>query len=280
MDFDELQEEESGQGAVGDHLPAEEDYGSFGFDDKTVPGATDEEAGGVLDFNADGAAAITPSGSTSFFGFFGKGLKMAFFKWDAADEIASDPKAFIPALLIFMLPSFVIGLVGFAMLKTLAPLYMESSGLPAAQMAAIEQAAGSYSYANLIFPELEALALSLVWVGLMFLFAKLMRGEGGFLDHYQTVGVGSLVHWLIYPSFLLIPFTGIYYLPLVFLIWAILVSVMATSRVHRLGVPAALASSLLSVIIIVGAFAAYAYYQYLSFMEKAAAAGMGGMQGM
>lgn len=178
------------------------------------------------------------SESGGFMGYMKSGLRIAMLKKDAIDDVAGDPGSFVPALFVYLFPSAVIGILLFGFVNLMAGGASDAIPPEFAMILPIIQKA---SVGLLIMFPLVALLGTLVSVGLFHLFARLFKGEGSFLDYYQTMGVGSLVSWGGF-----IPVIGI-----LFSLWMIPVMVVITSRVHNLSTGKSVAVVLLPVILLV-----------------------------
>jgi len=290
MDFNEIKGMTPEDGGMGNDpmMMSSADTGGFGFDDEKqsddfgfgdepTPGEPEETHEGfgfgpaqqtpTSGFSPGGAGYAATTGDTSFFGFFGKGIKMAMLNGDAAEEVAGDPKAFLPALVIYLLPSVLVGVLLFLLLNVFAGAATSSSemqNLPP-QMAMVLPFLQKISLGLLIFPALIALVGSLIWVGVLYIFAKIFKGEGSFLDYYQTIGVGSLISWGG-----IIPYIGI-----LFSLWMIPVLVVVTSRVHNISTGRSVAVVLIPIVLMFVVVLAL-----LSSVFMAMMGGMGQMQGM
>jgi len=178
-----------------------------------------------------------------FFGYFKKGIELAMLKGDAADEVASDPESFVPALVIYMLPSVLVAVLLVVVIQMFAGAGMAGmagpGGLPP-QAAIFIPLISKISYGLIILLPLAALLGTLFYVGILHLVAKLFKGEGTFLDFYQTVGIGSLVSWGG-----ILPYIGI-----LFSLWTVVVTVVVTSRVHKLSTGKSVAVVLLPLVVL------------------------------
>jgi hypothetical protein len=166
-----------------------------------------------------------------FFGYFRKGLDLAMLKGDVAEEVAADPESFVPALLFFALPGIIMGLIFMLFAGAFARLI---PGIPPGLVAGI----------SLLIPVICIAAPvigSVVYVGILHGLAKLFKGEGRYLDYYQTMGIGSLVSWGG-----IIPYIGI-----LFSLWTIVVNIVITSRVHKLSMGKSAAVVLLPIGLII-----------------------------
>lgn len=253
--------ENTGGNASGDDFGSD----SFGGLDDPMPAQTASADPGGIDFNPPPADNAFPSpdefpsveeyegmedkteqdyqpmgggGGGGFLSYFKLGGRMAMLKKDAVDDVASDPGSFVPALVIYMLPSVIIGILLFVFVGFMAGA--SGAALPP-EFAMLGPLMKKMSLGLLIFPPLVAMLGSIIMVGVLHLFAKLMKGEGKFLDYYQTVGVGSLVSW---GGFL--PFVGI-----LFSLWMIPVLVVVTSRVHNISTGKSVGVVLLPLVVMV-----------------------------
>lgn len=252
-------------GGLDDPLPASDSFG--GLDDampsRDVDGGFAAAAGAEssgFDFNPPPADEAFPSEDDfptseeyqameenkprrkrkggGFMGYLKSGLRIGMLKKDAIDDVAGDPGSFVPALFVYLFPSVVIGIVLFGIVNLVAG--GASEGIPP-EFAMIIPLLQKASAGLLIFFPLIALIGTLVSIGLFHLFARLFKGEGGFLDYYQTMGVGSLVSWGGF-----IPVVGI-----LFSLWMIPVMVVITSRVHNLSTGKSVAVVLMPVVLLI-----------------------------
>jgi hypothetical protein len=249
--FGGLDDPQPGQDAFGgldDPMPAQPasaDPGGFDFNpppaDDTFPAPGEfpsaEEYEGMED-KPEQYHRPLGGGGGGFFSYFKLGARMALLKKDAVDDVASDPDSFVPALVIYLLPSVIIGILLFVFVGLMAGA---AGGAVPPEFAMVMPFIQKMSFGLLIFPPLMAVLGSLVMVGILHLFARLMKGEGRFLDYYQTVGVGSLVTWGG-----ALPFVG-----MLFSLWMIPVLVVITSRVHNLGAGKSVAVVLLPLVVMV-----------------------------
>ena len=161
-------------------------------------------------------------------GYFKKGVAMARLKGEAADEVAADPDSFIPAIVIFAVPLLVTGISD-------ALLVQQRMGLNTGGLVLMVTAAVMVSFLGPLFA-----------VGILHQIARLFKGEGKYLDCYQTMGIGSLPSWgLLLP----LPYVG-----LLFGLWQIPVFVVVASKVHKLGMRKSAAVVLIpfSIVILIG----------------------------
>lgn len=121
--------------------------------------------------------------------------RMARLDGTAAQEVAADPAATLPALIILAIGGALGGVgalnpIAIVVLLVLVPLFY------------------------------------FVWTGILFLLAKVFGGQGGYMPYYNALGHGcGLVSWIG-----VIPFVG----GLVSLVWGTIVAVVVTREVHRL----------------------------------------------
>jgi len=139
-------------------------------------------------------------------GYFKKGVAMARLKGEAAEEVAADPDSFVPAMVVFAVPFLVSGI---------------STAILAARRMGLNDTA--------LFGMIVAVVMLSVFgpvinAGVLHLISKLFKGEGKYLDYYQTLGIGSLVGWGS-----VLPFVGF-----IFGLWQIPVAVVVTSKVQKL----------------------------------------------
>jgi len=174
-----------------------------------------------------------------FFGYFKKGIDLAMLKGDVAEEIAADPESFVPAIIFFVAPSFVISILFVLIINFILGSGMgNATGFPPQAMMFLPIIRKA-SYGLVIIFVLLALLGSIIGVGFLNLVAKLFKGEGTFLNYYQTMGIGSLVSWGG-----VVPYIGF-----LFSIWSIVVAVVVTARVHKLSTGKAVAVVLMPVIL-------------------------------
>lgn len=178
----------------------------------------------------------------AFFGYLMKGIKINMLKGDVIEEVASDEGAFVPGLVILLLPPLVIGLLLFLLMGLLMNFAVENGSDP--QLAAALKMYGGIikgmSASFIFLLPLMTLVGRLFNVGLFHLFAKLFKGEGAYLDYFQTVSVAGIILWLAF-----IP-----YLNILIFIWYVVVIVVITARVHNIGYGKATAAVLLPGIVI------------------------------
>lgn len=255
--------DEPGAGGASDDIGSDEppgEPGGFGFGADTVAPETGAGFG-------EEPIGYQEAGSTSFFGFFGKGLKIAMLKGGAAEEVAADTNSFVPALVIYTFPSFVAGLLVALFMTALGGAALTEAGPAAQQLQAVLPLIQKFSLSFIVVFPLITLIFSLIYVGILHLFARLFKGSGGFLDYYQTIGVGSLISWGS-----MVPYVGI-----LFSLWMIPVTVVITSRVHNLSTGRSVAVVLLPILIIFIAVIALFSTMIMALMG---ASGMEGMQSM
>ncbi|MBI5190853.1 MAG: YIP1 family protein [Nitrospirae bacterium] len=220
--------------------------GDFDFQGGAHAGKSSGKQDDDFGFQAEGADDIPggfdysdeprkSTGSTSFFGYFGKGVRMALFKGDVVDEVAADEGAFGPALFIYMFPYFLLGLLLVAGIHMFTGMAADGGAGAPLELAILADIVKKASFGIVIGLLLAAFLGSLLGVGLIHLVAKVLKGEGRFLDFYQAVGVGSLVSWLWF-----VPFIGL---------WQLAVIVFVTSRVHNMSIGKAVAVVLLPAVI-------------------------------
>jgi len=178
----------------------------------------------------------------AFFGYFKKGFQIGMLKGDVAEEVASDEDAFLPGLVILLLPPLVMGLLIYLAMG----LFMgvsEGTGDPQLEMlmSAYGDTMKGMSISFIFLLPLLALVGQLIYLGILHLLAKLLKGEGGFLDYFQTVCVAGIITWLSY-----IPYIGF-----LFSLWFIVVLIVVTARVHGFGIGKAVVVVLLPIIVIV-----------------------------
>ncbi len=180
-----------------------------------------------------------------FFGYFRKGFDLAMLKGDVAEEVASDEDAFVPALVFYMLPSTVVAVLLVLLIHLMSGIGMAGVGGPGAangvppQLMLVLPLINRISYGLIILMPLCALLGMLLYVGILHLIAKLFKGEGSFMDFFQTVGIGSLVSWGG-----IIPYIGV-----LFSLWTIPVIVVITARVYKLSTGKAVAVVLMPLVL-------------------------------
>ncbi len=129
----------------------------------------------------------------------------------AVQEVAADPNATLPALIIL----------------------------------AIGGALGGVGALNPIAIVVGAVLVPLiyfVWVGILFLLAKLFGGAGSYMPYYNSMGHGcGLVSWIG-----IIPILG----ALISLVWGVVVGVVVTREVHRFSTGKAVAVVLIPVLLL------------------------------
>jgi len=185
----------------------------------------------------------------AFFGYFKKGLQINMLNGEVIEDVASDEGAFLPGLVILLLPYLVLGLLFFLAMGLAMGSASEQGGNP--EVATMVKMYGgiikgmSVSFIFL-FP-LGALFGEIVSVGIMHLFAKLFKGEGSFLDYFQTVCVATILMWV---TILLSMVPLVNLLSGLLSLWFIVVMVVITARVHRFGYGKAAVAVLLPAIII------------------------------
>lgn len=229
--------------------PSEEPGGGFGFQSGGLGEASDE-----FGYADEPRKYVEP---TSFFGYFRKGVQLAMLKGDVAEEVAADEEAFGPALFIYLFPSFIIGLLMVGMIHLFAG--MAGDGAAMGPQAMAMGFVKKFSFGIIPLLPLLALAGSVVYVGILHLVAKIFKGEGRFLDYYQTMGVGSLVSWGG-----IIPYLGF-----IFSIWSVVVCVIVTSRVHNLSTGKAVAVVLLPIVLFIALVIALAIMIPMMMMGRA-----------
>lgn len=201
----------------------------------------------------------------SFFRYIKNGGQIAMLKGDVIDRVSGDPVAFVPALVVLLLPSVIAGVLMMAMMTFLTGMMSSAgaeSGMPEAFGAVMSAMGPAVGAGMLVLLPLIALVSTLVLVGLIHLLAKIMKGDGSFLDLYQTIGLGSIV---TYGG--IIPYVGI-----VFQLWMIPVSVVVTSRVHGISTGKAVAAVLIPIVLFVAIALGLVFAAGMS-----ALAGMGGV---
>jgi len=175
-----------------------------------------------------------------FFEYFRKGIDLAMLKGEAAEELAADPESFVPALVVYLTPSLIAGVFLAVAVHMLAGMTATGQAGTNPGLMLLLPLVMKVSWGIVFLLVLAALIFSLIWVGLLHLVAKLFKGEGRFLDYYQTMGIGSLVSWGG-----IIPYVGI-----LFSLWTIVVSVVVTSRVQKLSTGKAVAVVLMPLVVI------------------------------
>jgi hypothetical protein len=148
-------------------------------------------------------------------GYFAKGVRLVKLDRDAAAEVAADPDSFGPAVLFIAIGGLAGGLG-----HTLASM-------------------GLGSLLMIIGPVAHVLA-SFVWVGILYVTARLFGGTGTYMGYYSALGIGSLPQWAQ-----VVPVLG-----WIVAFWYIPVTVIVTERVHGLTTGKAVAVVLIPFIII------------------------------
>jgi len=185
----------------------------------------------------------------AFFGYFKKGIQINMLKGDVIEEVASDEGAFLPGLVILLLPYLLLGLLLFLLMGMVMGMPAEESSNPELAMA-MKMYGGIFkgmSVSLIFLLPLGALVGELISVGIMHLFAKLLKGEGSFMDYFQTICVATIIAWVAC-VLSVIPIVGM--LNLLIGLWFIVVLVVITARVHKFGYGKAAAAVLLPVIIL------------------------------
>ncbi len=164
-----------------------------------------------------------------------KGVEMAKLRGEAAEEVAADENAFIPAMVMFALPMLLVEagvLVFFSMGRMVLPF----PGMTSKALAFL----CAFNFLLVLMP--------FAGVGILHLVAKAFKGEGGYYGYYQAMGVGSIVGWGG-----IIPYIGI-----IFSIWSVVVNVVITKHVQKLTTGKAAAVVLMPVLVgfILGIFIA------------------------
>lgn len=111
---------------------------------------------------------------------FKRGARLLTLDGDAADEIARDDKAILPAVLIVAIGGLVVSL-SFAI-----DIY-EYKGY-------FSEEDKSWLYQLWMLP-LIAVVVSFIYAGLIFLISKLIEGKGDFRSYYAAIGTGSITLW-------------------------------------------------------------------------------------
>jgi len=170
----------------------------------------------------------------AFFGYFKKGLQINFLNGDVIDEVSSDEDAFTPGLVIYLFPHLMMGLLMFLMMGMFMMMAVESNPDVAATMEMYGGTFKGMSFSFIFLLPLIALVVMLIFVAVLHLFSKILKGEGAFLDYFQTICLATIIFWV---SSLLsvIPLLGAL-IQLLVLLWFIVVLVVITSRVQGFGV--------------------------------------------
>ena len=147
-------------------------------------------------------------------GYLRKGIEIAKLNRDAVSEVAADGGAFIYAVIFFGIGGLAAGLGGL-MVRPAFGLLMVIGG-----------------------PVLH-IATSFIWVGLLYIVARMFGGKGGYLEYYTALGVGSVPVWAQ-----VIPMVG-----WLIAMWNLPVSVIVTERVHGLSTGRSVAVVLFPLII-------------------------------
>lgn len=165
-------------------------------------------------------------------GYFLKGVELVKLNRDAAEEVARDPDSFGPAVLFFAIGGLAGG-IGHS---------IGSMGL------------GSFM---LVIGPIASVIGSFVWVGILYVIARIFGGRGTYMGYYSALGIGSLPHWAQ-----VVPFLG-----WIAALWSIPVAVIVTERVHGLSTGKAIAVLLIpAVIAFLLALAAIAFVGMAAFM--------------
>ena len=131
--------------------------------------------------------------------YFSRGIELVKLNRDAADAVASDEGAFGWAVLFFAIGGFAGGLGG----------SLTSMGFG--------------FFMVLVGPVLHVIG-SFVWVGILYVLARMFGGSGDFKGYYGALGIGSLPAWAQ-----VVPFIG-----WLVSLWTIPVAIVITERVHKL----------------------------------------------
>ena len=155
-----------------------------------------------------------------------KGVEMAKLRGEAAEEVAADENAFIPAMIMFALPMLLVE-AGLLLFFSLGLVFLPFHDISSKVLAFLF----AFNFLLVLMP--------FAGVGILHLIAKAFKGEGDYYGYYQAMGVGSIVGWGG-----IIPYIGI-----IFSIWSVVVNVVITKHVQKLTTGKAAAVVLMPVII-------------------------------
>ena len=170
-----------------------------------------------------------------FIEYLKKGVEMAKLRGEAAEEVAADEGAFIPAMVIFAAPVLLVE-AGVFLAVSLSLAALPFHGFTSKVLAFLF----ALNFLLVLMP--------FIWVGILHLIAKAFKGQGDYYGYYQAMGVGSIVGWGG-----IIPYIGV-----IFSIWSIVVNVVITKHVQKLSTGQAAAVVLMPVLVmfILGIFLA------------------------
>jgi hypothetical protein len=183
-------------------------------------------------------------GNMTFKDYFSQGIRLVKLERDAAEAVASDDGAFGWAVLFFAIGGLLGGLGG-SLTSMGFGFFMVLAG-----------------------PVLHVLG-SFVWVGILYLFARMFGGTGDFKGYYSALGIGSLPAWAQ-----VVPFIG-----WIVSFWTIPVAVIVTERVHKLSTARALFVVLMPIVLatlfVLASIAIVGTAAFLSLMHMSHMDGMG-----
>ena len=162
-----------------------------------------------------------------FIEYLRKGVEMAKLKGEAAEEVAADEGAFIPAMVIFALPVLLVE-AGLLLFFSMGFIFLPFLGINAKVLAFL----CALNFLIVLMP--------FAGIGILHLIAKAFKGQGDYYGYYQAMGVGSIVGWGG-----IIPYIGV-----IFSIWAIVVNVVITKHVQKLSTGQAAAVVLMPVLVV------------------------------